>query len=227
MIGLAEEHGLRFDAPHAPAHDPEAVDHRRVGVRSDDGVRKGEGHPVLLAAVHHAREVLKVNLVHDPGARGHDLEVREGVLGPAEELVALAVPLVLALHIPAVRLARPREVDLDGVVDDEIGGHLGVDALRGSAEPRERVAHRGKVHDGGYAGEVLEDHARRHERYARAGVGGAPRCHRLDILLGHVPIPGLPEDILEKDPDREWEPVYGRKSELFETAHPVEGSRAL
>ena len=102
VVGLAEEHGLRLDAAHTPADDAEAVDHRRVGVRSDDRVREDERHAVLLAAVHHAREVLEVDLVNDPGARGHDLEVREGVLGPAEELVALAVPLVLALHIPAV-----------------------------------------------------------------------------------------------------------------------------
>ena len=168
-----------------------------MGVRTDDGVREGERDAVLLPAVHHAREVLEVDLVDDPGARGHDLEVREGVLRPAEELVALAVPLVLALHVPAVRLPCPGEVDLDGVVDDEICGHLGVDALRRSAEPRECVAHRGKVHHGGNAGEVLEDHARRHERDARAGAGGAPPGHRLDVLLGHVSLPGLPEDVLE------------------------------
>ena len=44
-------------------------------------------------------EVLDVDLVHDAGARRHDLEVVERALAPAQELVALAVALVLEVDV--------------------------------------------------------------------------------------------------------------------------------
>ena len=51
-------------------------------------------------------------------------------LRPAEQLVALAVALVLALDVEGERVARAEAVDLDGVVDDEIGRDERVDARR-------------------------------------------------------------------------------------------------
>jgi hypothetical protein len=52
--------------------------------------------------------VLDVDLVHDAGARRHDLEVVERGLAPAQELVALAVALVLELDVALERVRRPK-----------------------------------------------------------------------------------------------------------------------
>ena len=47
------------------------------------------------------------------------------------------------------------------MIDDEIHRDEGVDALGIAAQRHHRVAHGGKVHHGGNAGEVLHQHARR------------------------------------------------------------------
>ena len=76
---------------------------------------------VDLAGEDHAGEVLDVDLVHDAGAGRDDLEVVEGALAPAQELVALAVALVLDLDVALERLRRAEDVGDHGVVDDHLG----------------------------------------------------------------------------------------------------------
>ena len=101
---LAQHRGLGLDAADAPAQHAEAVLHRGVAVGAHAGV--GVGHPVALH--HDARQVLDVDLVHDAGARRHHLEVVEGALAPAQELVALAVALVLDLDVALERVRACR-----------------------------------------------------------------------------------------------------------------------
>ena len=96
---LAEQHRLGLDPAHAPAQHAEAVDHRRVRVGADQRVGERERPSALLARLDDPREVLEVHLVDDPGARRHDAEVVERALPPAEEGVALAVALELALGV--------------------------------------------------------------------------------------------------------------------------------
>ena len=146
----------------AVAEDAEAVDHRRVRVGADERVREGDPAASAVVAVGHDRgQELEVDLVDDAGPRRHDAQVAEGGLGPAQELVALAVALVLALDVEGERAGRPELVDLDGVVDDEVGRDERVDLRRVAAELGHRVAHRREVDDGRDAGEVLEEDARR------------------------------------------------------------------
>ena len=75
-----------------------------------------------FARLDDAREVLEVDLVDDPGAGRDDLEVGERALAPAQERVALAVPLELELDVPAEGELRRELVHLHGVVDYELGG---------------------------------------------------------------------------------------------------------
>ena len=178
---LAEHRRLGLDPADAPAEHAEAVDHRRVRVGADDRVR--EGHAV--AHLDDAREVLEVDLVDDAGVRRHDSEVVEGALPPAEEGVALLVPLELELDVALDREARRELVDLDGVVDDELDRDERVDRARGAALLAHRVAHRGEVDDGRHAGEVLQQDARRVEGdlLRRLRVGD-PAGDRSGLLLG-------------------------------------------
>ena len=57
----------------------------------------------------------------DPGVGRHDREVVERALAPAQERVALLVALELALGVDAEGVARAERVDLDRVVDHELG----------------------------------------------------------------------------------------------------------
>ena len=107
----------------------------------------------------------------DAGPGRDDPQVAERGLRPAQELVALAVALVLALDVEGERIRRPEPVDVDRVVDDEVGRDERVDHGRIAAELGHRVAHDRQVDDGRHAGQVLEDHARGHER--DLGLGGA------------------------------------------------------
>lgn len=154
---LAEHRGLGLDAADAPAEHTEAVDHGGVRVGADEGVG------VRLAVADHDRtgQVLDVHLVDDAGARGDDLEVVEGGLAPAQELVALLVAAVLQLDVLAEGVRGAELVGDDRVVDDQLGRGERVDLRRVAAELLDSLAHGGEVDDTGNAGEVLHDHAGR------------------------------------------------------------------
>ncbi len=106
-----------------------------------------------------------------PVPGGHDLEVVEGRLAPAEELVALAVALVLDLDVALERVLGAEQIGDDRVVDDEFGRRERVDLGRVAAEVGDGLAHRGEVDDAGHAGEVLHDDAGGRELDLGVGLG--------------------------------------------------------
>src|SRR5439155_7137472 len=132
--------------------------------------RVGVGLAGLVVCEDDAREVLEVDLVDDAGVWRYYCEVVERLLPPAQERVALAVALELALGVDAEGVARAERVDLHGVVDDELGWDERIDARRIAAHGSDRVTHSGEIDDGGHAGEVLHQHTRRAERDLRAGA---------------------------------------------------------
>ena len=146
---LAEHDGLGLDAADAPAEHAEAVDHRGVRVGADQRVGVRDGVAARRVGAHDLREVLEVDLVADAGAGRHDLHVRERLLAPAQEQVALVVALVLELDVACLNASVGAVlVDLDRVIDHEIDRPERVDRVAGQAELDERVAHRGEVAHG-------------------------------------------------------------------------------
>ncbi len=200
---LAEQDRLRLDAAHAVAEDTEAVDHRGVRVGPNQGVREDERRPVRVGAVgDDASQVLEVDLMDDAGAGRHDAKVVECGLGPAEELIPLAVALELTGDIEGQRVGRAVAIDLDRMIDHEIGRDQRVHARRVAPQFGHRVSHRGQVHDRRHAGEVLHDDPGRHERDLGLGCGRdarLPRSQGNDIGLSHDAASGVPEHILEQD----------------------------
>ena len=140
---LAEQHRLGLDAADSPAQHPQGIDHRRVRVGADERVRKSDGHFPDAAHRHDRGQVLQVDLVHDTGAWWYDPEVPKRLLGPAEQGVPLTVALVLALHVAPEGDVRTEDIDLNGVVDNQVGRHQRVDLRRIAAEPGHRRAHGG------------------------------------------------------------------------------------
>ena len=190
---LAEHGRLCLDAADAPAEHAEAVLHRGVAVGANAGVRIRDA----VALHHDARQVLDVDLVHDAGAGRHHLEVVEGALAPAQELVALAVALVFDLDVALERVRGSEQVGDDGVVDHQVGGCQRVDFLRVAAEIADGLAHGGQVDDAGHPGEVLHDHAGRGELDLHAGIGlRIPVRDRLDVILGDVGAVLSPQQVL-------------------------------
>src|SRR5262249_38456069 len=147
--------GLGLDAADAPAQHADAVVNGGVAVGADHGVRvrlteiassaggRGTHH-------YHAGQGLDVDLVHDAGTRRHHLELVEGALTPAQELVALTVALVLQVHVALEGVRAPEDVGDDRVVDDQLGRRQRVDLGRVSTKTGDGLAHGGQVDHAGH-----------------------------------------------------------------------------
>ncbi len=85
--------------------------------------------------------------MHDARVGRHDLEVVKRGLAPAQERVALLVALELELGVALERLRGAEDVDLDRVVDHQLGRHQRVDLVGIAAHRLHRVAHRREVDD--------------------------------------------------------------------------------
>jgi hypothetical protein len=84
------------------------------------------------------------------------------------------------------------------------------------------VAHRREIHDARHAGEVLQQHPRRHERDLFLNVRRRiPPCHRANVvgLDERVILP--PQQILEQDLHRVRKTRDARESRLFERRQAV------
>ncbi len=202
---LAEHRGLGLDPADSPAEHAEPVDHRRVRVRSDERVREGDA----LSVLHDPGEELEVDLVDDARARRNDLEVGERPLPPAQERVALPVALELELGVPRDREPRRVLVNLDRVVDHELGRAQRVDPLWIASEIAHCVSHGREVDHRGHAREVLQEHATGREGDLLRGLGRrVPRRDGLDVVRGHVRAVLVPQHVLEQDAQRVGQAVH-------------------
>jgi hypothetical protein len=145
-------------------------------------------------------QVLDVHLVHDAGAGRHHLELVEGGLAPAQELVALAVAAVLDLDVALEGVRAAEDVGDHRVVDHQLGRGQRVDLGRVAAQLGHRLAHRGQVHHAGHAGEILQHHARGHEGNFRIRLGlGVPLGDRLDFLGGDRDAVLVAQQVFQQD----------------------------
>ena len=164
-------------------------------------------------AEHDPREILDVDLMHDPGVGRHGAVAVQRVLTPFEETVALAVAFELELRVLIEGRRGTEFVDLHGVIDDDLDRLQRVD-LRGlAALIDDRVAHRRQIDDARDAREVLQQHAGRPEGdlfiFGRAGL---PAGERRDVGGGDGRAVLVPQQVLEQHLQREGQ---GREVETF------------
>jgi hypothetical protein len=154
---------------------------------------------------------------YDAGAGRDDLELVEGALAPAQELVALLVALVLEVDVALEGVGAPEHVDDHGVVDDQLGRSERVDLLRVAAELGDGLAHRGEVDHAGHPGEVLHDHSRRSELDLGVRLrSGIPTGQCADVFGGDVGAVLGAQQVLQQDLEAERQPlrpVDGRQPE--------------
>ena len=135
----------------------------------------------------------------DSGIGGHDAEPLECLLGPAQQCIALAVPLELEIGVGLEGERRAELVHDHGMVDDELRREQGIHALWVAAHRLHRVAHRSEVHHRGHAGEVLEQNAGGHERdFVVGGCLRFPAGEPLDLRGAHGAAVFAPQQVLEQ-----------------------------
>jgi len=196
--GLSEHDSFGFDTTDTPSGNTESVNHGGVGVSSDDGVGVEE-----VVSVHdNTSEVLEVDLMDDTRTRGNNLEVVEGLGSPLQELEALLVSFEFHLFVESSGISSAGLVNLDGMVNDEIDGHEGVNLLGISTETLHSVTHGGEINDGGYTSEVLENDTGGEEWNLYVLFGGLfPVEDSLDIVFLDVEIVGVTDGGLKEDSD--------------------------
>ena len=213
--------------PPTPQPDhAEAVDHRGVRIGADQRVRIRQRLAVDRLAEDDPREILEIDLMDDAGVGRHDAEVVERFLAPAQERVALAVAAELERGVQVGRVALGIVVDLHRVIDDELDRLQRVDLARVAAELDDAVAHGRQIDNGGDAGEVLQQHARRREGdlLLRAGTD-IPAGQRLDVVRVDEPRVLAAQQVLEQDLQRVRQPRDVGETGLLERrqAEDVEG----
>ena len=201
---LAEHGRFGLDAADAPAEHAEAVLHGGVRVGADAGVRVGGA----VVGHHDPGQVLDVDLVHDAGARRHDLELAERLLAPAQEREPLVVALELQVDVAVEGVRAAEHVCHHRVVDDQFGRDQRVDLGRVAAQVAHSFAHGGQVDDGGDAGQVLEDDPGRGELDLGRGLGaGIPLRESGDVVRGDLPPVLVAQQVLQQDLEAERKAV--------------------
>src|ERR1700752_4664 len=105
---LAHHRSLGFDATDSPTNNSESINHRRVGICSDESVREiNVCKPNILG------EIFEVHLVTDPNPWRYDAESAKSLSTPLQELVTGAISLELHLHILLESITSAGEIDLD------------------------------------------------------------------------------------------------------------------
>src|SRR5437588_10470646 len=170
----------------------------RVG--PDQGVWYGDCAALRLSNLDDPAEPLEVYLVTDPHAGRDHPKVAKGLLRPAEQGVALAVALVFLLDVPVEGKVCAERVDLDGMVDHQVGRHQGIDQARIFPSPLYRGAHGGQVDHGWDTGEILEQHPARCEGQLGTRLGWRrPRSQAGHAFLFNAAGLGISQKTLEED----------------------------
>ncbi len=196
---LAQHRCLGLDAADAPADHADAVDHGGVAVGSDQRIRKVNA----IALVHPARQVLQIDLVHDPEAGRHHAECAEGLHTPFHELVTLPVALEFQLHVQVQRIGRSIVVDHHRVVHHQVHRHQRLDQTRLTPLPRGGASHGRQIGQQRNAGEILQNDPRDHERNFLAATGARLPAGQLShVILGDFLAVAVAQDRLEPQTNR-------------------------
>ena len=194
-----EHRGFGFDSAHAPSHHAETVDHRGMRIRADHRVRI---RFAVLRRKNHRREIFQIHLVNDSSVGRNDAEVVECALPPAQEKIALAVALEFQPRVGRERIGGAKRIDLHRVIDHQVNRLQRTDLGGIAAELFDRVAHRRQIRHHRHAREILQQHARRHERDFPLSALAVPFGQRLDLPGRHDHAVFAPQHVLEHHLDR-------------------------
>jgi hypothetical protein len=86
--------------------------------------------------------------VDNPGTGRYNFEVVEGFGTPLKELEALTVASELELLVEVLGIESAGDIDLHGMINDEVDGAEGVDLGGVASETLHSITHGGEIDDG-------------------------------------------------------------------------------
>jgi len=108
------------------------------------------------------------------------------------------------------------------MIDHQVNRHNRVDLRRVATQTGHCRTQRGQVHQGGHAGEVLQDHAGGEEgQLPPARRSAVPVGQGQDVLAGDHPAVLFAQQRFEQDPDRERQAVDIRQAVLLKPVQAV------
>mmetsp|Transcript_2226 Transcript_2226/g.2889 ORF Transcript_2226/g.2889 Transcript_2226/m.2889 type:complete len:232 (-) Transcript_2226:68-763(-) len=196
--GLAEHHGFSFDTSDSPTSYSQSVDHGCVRVSSNE--RIWVQHAIRFE--YYSSKIFQVHLMDDTTSWWDNKEVLEGALSPLQELEPFLVSVELNLFIPIECIGRSGNVDLDGVVDDQVRRTQRVYFVLVSAQPLHGVSHRGQVDNRRHSREVLQNNSGWLEwDLDILGRSDFPVQDILNIRLEHIELVAVSDGSLEQNSD--------------------------
>ncbi len=174
---------LCFDTANAPADDSDAVDHRRVRIRTDQRIREIN----TLTLKHTFRQIFEIHLMDDTYARRHDAKAVKRLRSPLQKAVPLGVSLKLHLHVLFVSRIAAGIINLHRVINDEIDRHERLDHRRVLAHSLHRRTHRRQIHQQRHTRKILQHNACDDKRYlVRSRVSRSPGGEFANMRFAHL-----------------------------------------
>ena len=202
---------LGLDTADSPADHTQAVDHGGVGIGADACVGIGLENAVDDSREDDPGQMLDVDLMDYAGSRGNHLEIVEGGLAPAQELVALTVASVFDLGVPGERVRGSEHLGYDGMVNDHFRRGQRIHLGGVPTESRNGLPHGREVHHAGHTREVLHDDTGGSELNLMARLGPCiPAPERADVVGGDVDAVLRAQQVLEQDLQAVGQPVVSR-----------------
>jgi hypothetical protein len=200
--GFTEHDGLTFDTTDTPTNDTKTVDHGSVGVSSDDGIRVKD----TLVVENSSGEIFQVNLMADTRSGRNGQEVLKGRLSPLEEFESFVVSFEFDFFVSFSGISSLGNIDLNGVINDQIDGDQGVDLLGITTKASHSVSHGSQIDNTGDTGEILQEDTSGLERnFDGFAAGLGPVKNLFNISGFNVEFVAVSESAFQKDSDGEGE----------------------
>ena len=184
----------------------------RVG--SHDGIGVNPSVRAVVAGHGQRGQVFQVHLVDDAGIRRDHAEIFKCGLPPAQKLVALTVAFEFQFRVRSECISRSESIDHDRVVNDEFGWRERIDLVRIATQFFHGAAHGCQIANRGHAGEILHQHASRHELNFSVGLCfGFPLGQSFDVAFANCAVVLVAEQVLEQN--------FQRERKFLEVADPL------
>lgn len=142
-----KEDAFCFQAADTPCKDANAVDHRRMTVRTDQRVGRGPATTVFLDRRDDRREALEIERVHNAGTGRMNAEPGQRIRRPLHEAIPFGIALELAFHVEFKRRRATKGIYSQGVVRGDVHRDNRIEKRRIMSRLRKSRAHSRDIHE--------------------------------------------------------------------------------